>query len=486
MRPGHQAEPTAALVPAASPEPWPDQLRSAIAPGWGAAAAGAGLTLLATVLFGQLLAVLQYVARPQEIAGPDVLRLGGLFFYAFHHVAIRMDLSGVPGAGDFPLAAAFDVSLSLSVALLLATAVVGWLLFRAGRAVAAGAEGPWWVRPLHGIKPAVPYAAATFLLSFAVRFSPRPSAAPGDLGAADLVLHPSPWSALFWPLALGAVFGAAGGLSAVRAQAFRSERGRWVRGGLAGGWRMTWLALVLAFGGLLVLAAVKPDDSGAYFRVVSAGTAVQGASIVVMTALLVPNVAAAVATAAMGGSVAVGILGSSCTVLSYGRFPRGITARPDLGPSFLQDPCGFLPVRFETAPAGYFLFLLIPLAATVLGGWLAARRAEVLDRRDAGLAGAAAGCVFAVLFSGVALLARFTADAEGAFLALVSGTSSSVGPSLTAAFLLALVWGVLGGSAGGAMHRPPGAAAATGFDGAADAGEDRAETPAAEDRDRGP
>ncbi|HEX2032494.1 MAG TPA: hypothetical protein VHL78_14040, partial [Actinomycetota bacterium] len=426
-----------------------------------AAALGAGVTLAAAALVGQLLAVLQDLAQPADLPGADVARLGALFSYAFHHVAIRMDLSALPAAGDLPLAGAFDVSVSFSAALLLATAAVVWAFFLVGRAVAARAGGPWWVRPLHGVKPAVPYAVASFALSFAVRIAAPPPAA-GDLAGADLVLRPSPWSALAWPFFLAAVGGAAGGLSAAAGDLSASERRRRLRAALAGGWRMTWSALALAFVGLLVLAAVQPDDTAAYFRLVSSGTAAQGAMIVVLTALLVPNLAAAVASVAMGGSVVLGLLGSSCTLLSYARFPRGVTGVPELGPELLQDPCGVLPLRFEAAPPGYLLFLLVPLVATVGGGWLAARRANVVVRRDAGLAGAAAGGVFAVLFSGVALLARFNTEVHGPLLALLGGASSSVGPSLGAALAVALVWGVLGGAAGGALHRPPGGDVGTG------------------------
>jgi hypothetical protein len=128
-------------------------------------------------------------------------------------------------------------------------------------------------------------------------------------------------------------------------------------------------------------------------------------------------------------------------VISYTRFPGGEGAT--------GGPCGRLPFAIGSTPAGYLLFLLVPLAGTVAGGRLAARRGGAESGRDGGLIGAAAGLTFAVILAGWCVASRLVYEATGPVAVLVSDLQVAAGADPMATFLLGLAWGPVGGAVGG-------------------------------------
>jgi Family of unknown function (DUF6350) len=325
--------------------------------------------------------------------------------------------------------------ITVRLALLLATAAAGWLLFRGGRAVASGTGDPAAVRAIRGAAVAVPYAAGSLLVSLVAMW-----ASPGPTGSAALVdaTVPSILGSFAWPLLLGATCGAAGGVSAGPAGGSIERR---TRATLAGGWRMAWLSVAMGTTGVLVVLALHPSAVRAYLDGAFQRGPATGAVIVVGTVAALPNAGAGAAAAAMGAGVELEVLGVSCTVISYTRFPReeGVTG----------GPCGRLPFAIGSTPAGYLLFLLVPLAGTVAGGSLAARRGGAESGRDGGLMGAAAGFTFAVILTGWCVASRLVYEATGPVPVLVSHLRVAVGADPVAAFLFGLAWGPVGGAVGG-------------------------------------
>lgn len=205
---------------------------------------------------------------------------------------------------------------------------------------------------------------------------------------------------------------------------------------------MLAVGLVLSFVGLVLLTPVAPDVAREYFRPFDESF-LQGISVIAATLLVVPNMAAWVLFPAMGSCLEVsgsffGFSGSFC-FLSYSQFPsvRGI-AEGTLAAPNLPSP-----------PAGYFLFLLAPLIAVLVGGAIAARRAAAASKQEAAAMGALAGVAFALFSLLVIVLSTMTARASGLGQQFPGTLSARVGPALASAFLLSLLWGVVGGTIGG-------------------------------------
>jgi hypothetical protein len=382
-----------------------------------------GLVFGVVGMAGVLLGLLYLPVAGGGTSAVDGLTTGGVAFLLFHHVAIEVQTVAVD-----PMA----VRLSVSVALMLGTAAVAWLLFLAGRAVGARPSG--WGGAA-GALVAVPYVLGCVAVALVVRLE-APAASLLGFTPPPAALRPVPLSALSWSLGLGMLFGLLGGMSGHRATEDPDRAAGLLRAALTGGWRMAWTGLVLSFAGLLVLAGVNPGATRSYFDMTFAGGAGRGIALLVLTALAAPNMATGVLMASMGGPIRLELLQSSCTVVSYARFPD------ELG-SF---PAGACAGDFGPAPAGFFLFLLIPLVATMAGGRRAARVAGAADRGRASLAGGAAGLAFGGMALGLMVLARVTLEASGAAVAL--GTST-FGPDLPMGWLLASAWGAAGGALGG-------------------------------------
>ncbi|HEY3209586.1 MAG TPA: DUF6350 family protein [Actinomycetota bacterium] len=413
---------------------------SSLARGWNTAILRAVLAAVVLLFLAQAVILLAYFAAddPSKPSARTVARYGGVVFYTFHHVGFRFDVpQSALSQGEVP----FGVSAGgvVAIAAMAGTALGLWLLYLGGRAVAREGEGSTLARGLHGLKVAPPYAALTLLGSLLLRFKPED-------GVQVPTIHPSYLAALLWPLALAAAAGFVGGVRSENSEGWArlipgpEGSGRRLHGALAGGWRMILLGLVFAFVGLLVMAVVKPDSTADYFSTFDQGT-LDGVLAIVATLLVLPNMAAWVLFPAMGSCVAVTGPLSIC-FLSYAHFPRDAGARiaTTSNPAALSLP---------SAPVGYFLFLLVPVVAVLLGGMAAARKGRATTRNDAAVLGALAGVVFAVLSLLTIFLASITVRITGNIVAFAANGSFRIGPELTSGVLLALVWGVVGGALGG-------------------------------------
>lgn len=447
--------------PPAAPPP-PSQAPGVPAPpsftperGWKTATLRAVLTAVVLLFLAQAVIVLAYFAAddPSKPSAAMVARFGGVLFYTFHHVGFKFD---IPGSALSQAETPFGVFAGgvVAIAALAGTALALWLLYAGGRAVAREAGGSTLARGLHGLKVAPPYAALALLGSLLLRFKP-------EEGGQVPTIHPSYVAALLWPLALAAVAGFVGGIRSEHPEAWsrlvsqREGLGRRLYGALAGGWWMIVLGLAFAFVGLLVMAVVKPDATADYFSSFDEGT-LDGVLAIVATLLVLPNMAALVLFPAMGSCVGVSGPLSFC-FLSYAHFPR------DVGRTFAgaANPAA---LSLPSAPVGYYLFLLVPLAAVLVGGVVAARRARARSMSDAAAVGALAGVVFAILSFATIVLASITLKFTGSVGGLSGRGSFRVGPDLTSSLLLALAWGVVGGALGGLLEGrslPPRAVPAT-------------------------
>jgi hypothetical protein len=378
---------------------------------WGAMASGAIVAL--SVLVGLLAA-----AGPSS--GPEAARQATLVPALVHGVLI-------------------DVGpISVRMAFLLATVGVGFLLFQGGRAAARRSEGPPLIRGLLGAAVSVTFAVGSLLVALIALAAGGPEG-PALGGGPGEAATPSVAESLARPLVLGIVCGGAGGVSAA-APGTAAERG--VRAVLAGGWRATWLAVLIGTAGFLVVMALHPSVVRGYVDAAFSRGAATGTLAVTGTALLLPNAGTGVASASMGGGVEIQVLEASCAVVSYGRIPEGAGRA--------AGACGRLPFRLGAPAPSYFLFLLLPVVATLAGGWLASRRSGSATTGDGALAGAATGLVFAGLLAVLAAVARVSYEATP-MMVFLGGVQVAVGPDPLATFLVGLPWGLAGGAAGGAL-----------------------------------
>lgn len=430
---------------AAAPGPRP---RSPVAAGWGTAARRG---LLA---FGALLLVAETVALAARAVGGGgasvltTLRVGGLYLAAFHRVPLRLSGSQLDvSALTAGRAWSGSVSVELAFAPLLVTVVALWLLFRGGRAVAERVGGGPLARALHGAKVAPSYAAAVLAVCL---LSPIRGPFPiGSLVGGSVELTAVPAWGLLLPLGLAAAAGAAGGW-------WSGALGQRVRATVEAGVWMLVLGLGLSYAGLLAAGAVRPDGpealltptTGRYFRAVYGPMAV-GTLVVAHHVAVAPNEAVAVLVPSMGGCTgAYGLEDGPERFVCYRRFPSALGLPAVVGGS--QGSAG--PVsrtRFGVAPAPYFLFLLVPAAATLLGGRRVVQALRPTSFRAAAGAAALAGVVFGVLVVVVAWFGSISA-AGSIRLGDVLDTSGSVrvGPGLVGAALIAPAWGIAGGVAG--------------------------------------
>jgi hypothetical protein len=481
--PGAMATMTGAGPPPPPPRSGPGEILGA---GWGRAAIRATIAFAVLALIGQGLSLLQSRSNPEDaigtiaglpsvpgqpapqLQGVDIVRGGALTFYQFHNVAIELDFPPVPipGAEANPFGG-IDFSMRLAATLMLGALLGLWLLFLGGRAVAREAGGPGWSRPIHGAKVALPYALLALGYAFLAQVSIDQPLPGFPEGAESPTVGVAIVSAVWWPLVFGLVAGAAGGITT--GSMFTGRWSTWerrTRAAVSGGWAMAAVAVVLSLVGFLIVAAVNPDVTAAYFRLVGAGDLATGASIILGTVLFLPNASTGIAAASMGGSMGLDLFGSSCALISYAKFPLGTADTPPVEPAPFAF-CEALPLDFGIAPIGYFLFLLVPVAATILGGIRAARRADAVTSGEATSIGAAAGVVFAVILLGFMILARITAEIDVPFFTeFLGGGGVAAGPDLLSGTLLALAWGAAGGALGGliaARRIEPGPAGRPGF-----------------------
>ena len=298
--------------------------------GWGEAAVGAAVAFAVPVLIGEVLGfAVALGSSPPRPSGLVFAKLGALFFYAFAHVPITAAVQGggLPALSGTGFAAAAGV---LSVTPLAGTALVLWLLVRAGRGVAGAAGGETaWARAVHGAKVAIPFAALCGLAGLALRVT-------AQVGGGSVTLAPSRVGAFVWPAILAVAAGAVGGARASGAP------GPWLRAG-RDGLRTLGFGLVLAVVGLAGLAPWNPGPTDAYFAPFRTGVGV-GLSRVVLTLAVLPNLALWVLFPSMGGCLGLSLQqasgGSSVCLLSYTQFPPagGIVAIAQRSPGFDLPP----------------------------------------------------------------------------------------------------------------------------------------------------
>jgi hypothetical protein len=380
------------------------------------------------------------------------LRIGALYVGPFHHIPVVVEghldldplrLPNLPPSGA--------TTVEIGFALLAVTALAVWLLFGAGRTLAERRGGDLGARMLAGALVAPGYAVPVFLLALLVEIEQPVEL--GTLVSGTIGFHLAAWQAIVFPLAIAAVSGAVGGGVSWLGTQQERHRVRVISAALAGGWRMFGIGLVLAYAGLFVAGAVQPDEAVAaltpstarYYQAVFDRPG-WGAVILTHHLALSPNEAVWALVPASGAcDVVAG--GPNVDVLCYGRFPHGLESvvRPLSTP--IPVPRG-PDLDLGRAPAGYFLFLLVPALATAFGGRAAAMRAGVGGRAAMPI-GAAAGVPFATLVGAASVLASVTVRYGSTFVE-GSGGSLRIGPEPLSGALLALMWGLAGGATGAA------------------------------------
>ncbi len=363
------------------------------------------------------------------LALSTVLELGWFYELAFHRVAI--DASGTGGASG-----------RFAVALLTGTGVVLWVLYRAGRAAAAHAGPSLRDRLLTGGLVGLVYACPIAAITAVVRMS---SATGGVVFFETSRYQGVVWQAFAFPALLGIGAGAAGGAVGWL------PRGSRIRASLVGGWRALLGALGLAAIGVLVVAAVRPQGTAAYARVVSSNGPRVAALALGHHALLLPNQSFFVLAPSMGGCVELAGSARAISLLCPGRLPA-------LEPPTLLDDIARIGGSDATTsatrpmPPSYWLFLLVPAIATFAAGRHAAGSAPAgSGPRGALVRGVGSGVVFALLVGAgtwMASLSLVVRSADGA-----TATSLTLGPRPVPTALLALAWGVVGGALGAVTRR---------------------------------
>ncbi len=376
------------------------------------------VALLLTAAAAEVAAFAVDLAAGRPFRAWSFVKIGWLYVLSFSRVGLEVRLSPAVSA-----VAGSSVGGSLyrvHVAFLSGTALAVWLLFRAGRAAAESAPATPGRRALVGALVAPGYAVPAFALALAATIRLPEFALES--------IRPIAWQALAFPLAMAALVGAAGGLAASRA-AVESRRpwGPRTVAWATGGWRMLTSSIGLAFVGLLLLAAAHPADVGTYVRW-HERTGRTGGIALAHEVLALPNIGEWLVAPSMGGCDVAG---------SGGGTTRLLCSDGVVDPAALRT----LSVRRIPLPWGSFVFLGVPLAATLLGGARAAR--GVSAWRERLLRGAGAGVEFGVLTGAAARLAGLAISSSAE-----PGSAIRLGPRPLSTAALGLVWGVLGGAAG--------------------------------------
>ena len=374
-----------------------------------------------TALGAQAYSFLIYFVAGRPFRPWSFVKIGWLFLLSFSHVGLRVRFAGI-FRYVFRVPPNGEVASTVHLAFLSGTALACWLLFRAGRRAGQVGAGSPLARAAAGASVAIPYAAIAFMGSFlaVVRF---PAQGVPWVGAVT-------WEAFVLPLAMAGISGGAGGLLSA------GNRGRLARS-VGGGWRAFVAAMGLSLVGLLVLGAIYPNGTAGYARFVS-GHGHLGPLTFVLQLLALPNHAVLILAPAMGGCDGLGVGGHISRLLCIQKF-----AAPTLATFISQAAPGSEPSTYSATPWVFWLFLLVPLSATLAGG-----RWAGMDQRW--LARAALGSGAGLVFAGMVAVACWAATAEARLSSENGPISLSLGPAIGATIGLALAWGVLGGALGGA------------------------------------
>ena len=388
---------------------------------WARASGGAALAFAATLALGEALAILDLfgLPGPPQFGLGSTLKLGGLYLASFNHVGLEV----VGEAGGWVLTASCPPMLGTLLAI--------WLLYRAGKRAAEGSADNLLERGSLGVKVAPAYAALVLATELILRanlfteggFTVRPVAP------------------FFWPLVLSAAAGFAGGVMGEGTDSGK-ECDRPALAILRGGWNMLALGFVGSFLALAFVAAVAPAYSRVYLAGFRTARGPGGAVAVAHNTLLLPNESVWALVASMGACD--GVYGArGIDMVCWSHFPAEPFSVQGSSPSAVEAQPAPRP------PLVFGVFLLVPPAATIVGGALAARIARLRRSGSAAAIGAASGVVFAALagstayFSGVAM--TLGPDLEG----LWDGNRLFLGPRVWAAAAVALIWGLFGGALGG-------------------------------------
>ena len=404
---------------------WPVRGSSRIAiltQGWGTGLARGALAFVAMAALGQVVAFAANLARSPGESAATAAKLGWLYFGWFHHAAVTTRVTSVEGVrvgGEAGLTA--NVGLAMMLGTFLAIAI----LYKGGRAVADGAGGSGVVaRVLHGMKVAPAYAIPRIpCVTARDHRHPHPAERAGGGEPSDAIGGLS-WFML--PLLIAVAAGAAGGLRSGRYELVSHDPwGRRASGVMAGGLRMFVLGLVLSFGGLLVLAAIRPGATMTYFETVSGPPTDQTTMNIAHHVLLLPNQSMWVLVPAMGGCDGLSGGGVSATFLCYSKVPTTVSVTPE----GLNSDTPAVQADFAKAPSGSLLFLLVPAVSVVLGGRYAARKRARL-KWEAIAMGAASGVVFAVLVALGSWLASISAGLSSPTGGISANASVLIGPAV--------------------------------------------------------
>jgi hypothetical protein len=406
--PGSAAAPIAGTRPAF---PWP----MALVRGF--------LAFLTVALAGQVIAFATGLVRG-GLATATIAKLGWLYALMFHRVAIEVGGSTFAGY-------------RVSVAFLLGTAFVLWVVYRQGRAVGGRVRGSSWRAALAGAAIAPTYALPFALLTLVVRLKLGVGALLGPTG---IRLEGVAVQAFVLPLLLAAGAGAVGGLMAALPQ------GSFARAAMAGGWRMFCVALGLALVGLLVLAAVRPAGLAAYARLMMGHGVGTDVLLLGHQALLLPNQALFVLVPSMGGCVGLHGPDFWYPIVCPGHLPWLEHAFIPLYVNPSGPEIGF-PSLSRAMPSAYALFLLVPLAATIWVG-----------RAIRSLASDPHLWIRVVIGTGVVFAVCTGIGSWAAGLTLINSSAPqpsgvTLGARLLPTALIALAWGVGGGVIGGLSAR---------------------------------
>lgn len=431
--------------------------------GWPTALIHGLLAFGVMAMLGQVASFAAYaVGQGGGLPLSTFVRIGWLYFGAFHDVPLSVDvshldlggLSRTMGGSALPVDMA--VAYRLGFAPLLITAVAVWLLFRGGREIADRAGGGPVARALHGLKIAPVYAVPAFLLSLLV--SVRVPIPLVPLMSGELRFRLSIGASFAFPFLIAAIAGVGGGLRSARENV---DDARLVRlwGALSGGVWMLIVAMALSYLGLFIAGAVQPDapiafatpSTAKYYETVFERPDV-GAVLFAHHVAVAPDEAMWVLVPAMGGCD--GAYGDvSHAFLCYDKYPLTISL-PDIDTLDASgDTSGRLGPRvsFGAVPISYYLFSLAPALAVLSGGLRAARRGRARTSSEAAALGGAAGAVFALLVVGVGYLSTITAGYATDYGLFERAGSVRLGPDLVSGGLLALAWGVVGGMLGGSL-----------------------------------
>jgi hypothetical protein len=378
---------------------------------------GTVLVFLPVFFAGQAIAWLTYAASGWY--GPwSWLKIG--IAEALASVRVAFDTTGETLEGE-PSTATLQVALGALTILVLV------LAYRAGREQAKGLESHPLRAELAGAAVGLGFAIPMLIVAFPVSLGfPR-------FGIDQM--SPVLWQAFVFPLVVGAVAGAVGGLNASREALEGSSRGARLVAATRGGALAFWWGLLLAFAGFLLVAALEPGPTGAYARFVGR-TGGTGAATIVQHALLLPNQSAMILATAMGAPTSLSVGGESAVKLTR----EGVVATSERG-SLAAAVVGAEDTQ-TSFPSWFSVFLLVPLVSTIFGGRAAAE--GVKGRGERARRGVLAGAVFALLCGVAAWAATIVVPAWSTLI----GGSLSLGtsPTMTAAF--ALAWGVIGCLAG--------------------------------------